>query len=40
MHCQAGASFSRGMKIVFHMKEDQAELKEDKKVKEIGKKHF
>merc|ERR1712165_400213 len=34
-----GESLGRGTKIVLHMKEDQAEYTEDKKIKEIVKKH-
>merc|ERR1719376_1789663 len=34
-----GESIGRGTKIVLHMKEDQAEYIEEKKVKEIVKKH-
>merc|ERR1712095_245553 len=34
-----GESLGRGTKIVLHMKEDQAEYIEEKKVKEIVKKH-
>merc|ERR1711874_880679 len=34
-----GESIGRGTKIVLHMKEDQAEFLEEKKLKEIVKKH-
>merc|ERR1712152_31624 len=34
-----GESLGRGTKIVLHMKEDQAEYIEEKKIKEIVKKH-
>merc|ERR1719211_986150 len=34
-----GESLGRGTKIVLHMKEDQAEYTEEKKIKEIVKKH-
>merc|ERR1711970_431207 len=34
-----GESLGRGTKIVLHMKEDQAEMGEEKKIKEIVKKH-
>jgi len=35
----AGEQLGRGTKIVLHMKEDQAEMGEEKKIKEIVKKH-